>query len=271
MQRAEHLLAGTALAACAVVPLAAQAVTIAPTDFVVEGSGAYFYNASGYFATWDGQPSGGTVTAVNPDGSAKLYGTASATPDQFLAHNCEPAQGCSGYQDRGIAMVYWGTLQTPAKLGDQVSMHYDLSIEMPDVGGTWTLSAALSTQSFGTSNSVGYPLVTDNQGLEAGTHHLSGSLQTEAVQNWQLDPESPLLHWQVIVAAVADAPWSESYYSDYYGTTITPYRGLTISVPDQSIDITVVNSTAPVPEPGTMVLALAGVGALLARRRLTRL
>ncbi len=271
LQRAEGLLAGAALAALAAVPLAAQADVVSARDFVVEGAGAYFYNASGYFADWRGQPDGGPVASVNSDGSAKLYGTASADSGQFLAHNCSDAYGCSWYEDRGLTLVYWGRLRAPARAGDQIAMHYDFNVDLPDVGGNWRLSAALSSWDFGQSNTIAYGTAVEGWADAGGQYHLEGEFTSDAVQAWDIDPDQPMLYWQVALSAVANAPWDETYWSDRYGDYVTPFRGLSISVPDQSLDIALFNANdalpSPVPEPGSLALTLAALGALAARRR----
>lgn len=212
LQRAERALGGAA-AALFLLPLPVQADALTTADLIVQGSGAYFYNASGYFADWRGQPDGAAVSELNPDGSAKFYGTASASPQQFLAHNCNQEYGCSWYQDRGIALAWWGTLKTPAQAGDQLELRYDLGITMPDLGGTWSLGAYVSA--WDPYNSVPDRMI-DELRLDAGTHQLSGTVFSRPVEDWQVGPGSgPVIYWQVVLAATADAPWSERSWSDF--------------------------------------------------------
>lgn len=74
----------------------AEAVVLDTGSPTVDRNGAYFYNSSGYFADWRGTPSGAAQAAANPDGSTKLFGTATASPGQFLRRNCytDPYAGC---------------------------------------------------------------------------------------------------------------------------------------------------------------------------------
>lgn len=267
MQRADRLLAGGALAALAAVPLAAQADALPAADFVVTDSGAHFYNSSGYFAHWSGAPDGGAVAAVNPDGSAKLYGSASASPSQFLGHNCSTDWGCTWYEDRGVTLVWRGTLRTPAQVGDRVSMAYDFTIDAPDTGASWILRAQLGSWDFAQSNTLSGNGSTLDGWLDEGSHHLQGRLEGHELQDWEVSPDSPVVYWQVSLSAVAGAPWDETYWSDTYQGWVTPFRGLSITVPDQSLDIALVPFTPAVPEPASALMALLGLGTLLARRR----
>lgn len=268
MQRADRLLAGGALAALAAVPLAAQADSVTPADFVVTDSGAHFYNASGYFANWSGAPTGAAVAATNPDGSAKLYGSVAATPELFLAHNCSTDWGCSWYQDRGLTLVWRGTLAAPAQVGDRLSLAYDFTLDMPDTGGSWELRAQLGSWDFAQSNSLNGNGVSRYESVGEGWHGVQGVLEGDEVQEWEVSPDSPLVYWQVSLSAVTNAPWSETYWSDLYLGYVTPFRALSITVPDQSLDLTLVPaSLPPVPEPASALLALLGLGTLLARRR----
>lgn len=136
MSRARRALESTAAAALALAPLAmqpAQAVTLDTGDLVVDKSGAYFYNASGYFSDWNGRPDSDLAAVRNPDGSIKFYGSASATPAQFLAHNCttDPYAGCNWYQNRGIVMVWSGMLARPAAPGDRLAISVDFTVSIP--------------------------------------------------------------------------------------------------------------------------------------------
>lgn len=274
LQRADVLLAGAALATLALAPLDAAALAAAGADdLVVEGSGAYFYNASGYFADWRGRPDGGTVHEVNADGSVKLYGSASATPEQFLAHNCSPDWGCSWYSDRGLSLVFWGTLRQPAQAGERLSLSYDFHIEVPDTGVEWVLRAQIGSWDFGQSNSLnGSGASLYGSFSEAGSQHLQGSFSGEAVQDWQVGEGSePLRYWQVSLSATAHAPWHERHWSDTHGQYLTPFRGLSITVPNQSLDVALLPAEVPaVPEPASYALWLAGLGLWLATRQRAR-
>ncbi|MBP6898651.1 MAG: hypothetical protein KBC73_01115 [Burkholderiaceae bacterium] len=274
LQRAEALLAGGVLATLALAPLDAAALA-SPTadDLVVEGSGAYFYNASGYFADWRGRPDGGTVNEVNADGSVKLYGSASATPEQFLAHNCSTDWGCSWYSDRGLSLVFWGTLRQPAQAGERLSLSYDFTIDVPDTGVEWVLRAQIGSWDFGQSNSLnGSGASRYGSFSEAGSQHLQGSFSSEVVQDWQVGEGSePLRYWQVSLSATAHAPWSEGYWSDTHGQYLTPFRGLSITVPNQSLDVALLPAEVPaVLEPASYALWLAGLGLWLATRQRAR-
>lgn len=274
-QRAERLLAASAFGALAGTSLATQADALTTADFVVEGSGVYYYNTSGYFANWSGFPDGQTVNEINPDGSVKLYGNASATSQQLLDHNCvsdTSYRGCDipPVGDRGVALVWWGTLRRPAGVGDHISMNYDFNITMPDTGGGWKLGAALGISDFGQNN----VLVAETNGdsldgwLEAGNHHLQGVYETRALEFWELYVGSPVTYWQVSLSAHAAFNESELTWYDLYKQYMYPFHGLSISVPNQSLDIKLLgNATQPVPEPSNLALMLAGLGVLLARRR----
>lgn len=274
LQRAEALLAGGVLATLALAPLEADArVGLSADDLIVEGSGAYFYNASGYFADWRGRPDGGTVNEVNADGSVKLYGSASATPEQFLAHNCSTDWGCSWYSDRGLSLVFWGTLRQPAQVGERLSLSYDFVIDVPDTGVEWVLRAQIGAWDFGQSNSLnssGSPLYGSLS--EAASQHLQGSFSSEAVQDWQVyEGSEPLRYWQVSLSATAHAPWGESQWSEAYGQYLTPFRGLSITVPNQSLDVALLPAEVPaVPEPASHALWLLGLGLWLAGRQHAR-
>lgn len=267
MQRADRLLASGALAALAAVPLASQADTLPSSDLEVTDSGVYFYNSSGYFAPWSGVPDGATVDAVNPDGSTKLYGSASADPSQFLGHNCSTEWGCTWYEDRGVTLVWRGTLRAPAGVGDRLSMAYDFTIDAPDTGVSWILRAQLGSWDFAQSNSLGGNGAYLQGELAEGSHQLQGRLEGDELQSWEVSPDSPVVYWQVSLSAVAYAPWAETYWSDTYHGWVTPFRGLSITVPDQSLDVALVPFTPAVPEPASALMALLGLGTLLARRR----
>jgi hypothetical protein len=283
MARARRALESTAAVTLALAPLAmqpAQAVVLPAGDLVVQSSGVYFYNASGYFADWRGQPDGAALSTTNLDGSTKLSGTASATPAQFMAHKCHstPEPGCDSYDDRGIAMVWSGTLNRPAALGDRLAISVDFSVQLPDTGGRWLIGARLAGYDLGSSNSLptwGTSSADGSLGA-AGSYRVHGALLTDELQDWQFEPGAPV-YWQVFVAGVANAPWDEGAWSDVYGQYLTPYRGISLTVPDHSIDGTHVDasylpgplglSVSAVPEPGSWLLMALGVGMLAVRGR----
>lgn len=280
--RARRALESTAAAALALAPLAlqsAEAAVLDAGDLVIEKSGAYFYNSSGYFSDWNGRPSSDMTALENPDGSTKLYGTASATPGQFLSHNCytTPDPGCNWYSNRGIAMVWSGSLAAPAVEGDRLAIAVDFTVSIPDVGGSWTFGAQLSDSDFGNTNSLNSYGSGSASGWisDAGTYRIQGVIVTDALQQWQIQPDAPT-YWQIYVTNTGNSPWNERYWSTTYGTYVTPYRGLTLTVPDQSIDVAHVDASfdtsaagltvSAVPEPSSWLLMALGVGALGAAR-----
>jgi hypothetical protein len=286
MLRARRALESVAAASLALAPLAmqpAQAGTLGSGDLTVDQSGAYFYNSSGYFAYWNAQPVGAGQSTANADGSTKLFGTVSATPEQFLAHQCGGTYGCSGYQDRGVALVWSGTLASPAAVGDRLAITVDFNVTLPDVGGSWTFGAQLADYNVGSSNSLPYDTAGSTSGnwiSEAGTYHVQGVMLTDPLTEYQVHADQPT-YWKVFVTGTASTPYNEGAWSDAYGTYMTPYRGVTLTVPQHSIDVAHVDAnyvfsgdtgltvTAVVPEPGTWGMLALGLGvvALRARRR----
>ncbi|MDO9460611.1 MAG: hypothetical protein Q7N95_10915, partial [Alphaproteobacteria bacterium] len=166
--------------------------------------------------------------------------------------------------DRGVVLAWWGTLRAPAQEGDRLALHYDLSVQMPDVGGSWSLAAGISAWDFGQSNSIAWRPIDEEQ-LGAGTHQLSGTVYSRTVESWDIQAGSPLIYWQVAVAASAGWPWGERYWSDHYGSWVTPFRGVSLTVPNQSIDVTFL--TSPAPEPASHGVWLAGLTGLWILRR----
>ena len=283
MDRARRLLGSTATATLALAPLAmqpAQAFVLDIGDLSVNASGAYFYNASGYFSDWRGRPDGAGLSATNSDGSLKLYGDATASPGQFLGHHChtDPYPDCGYYQDRGITLVWSGQLNRPAVAGDRLAISVDFNVSIPDVGGQWVFGARLMDADPGNVSGLPtYGEASDTGWISApGTYRVQGDLLTSALEEWQIQPDQPV-YWQVFVAGVANAPWDESAYSPLYNQYITPFRTVTLSVPQHSIDLAHVDagfmptgplglSVSAVPEPGTWLLMALGLGAVALRR-----
>lgn len=285
--RARRVLESAAATSLALAPLAAQpahAVVFDTGALQVTDSGAYFYNASGYFAYWNGQPDGQARAMANADGSTKLFGTASASPQQFLDHQCGGPYGCSGYQERGVALVWSGVLTRPAAVGDRLAITVDFSVTLPDTGGNWTFGARLtdSPQDHDHDNSLSYYSTGSAAGdwtYEAGTTHVHGLVLTDPLADWQVHDGAPI-YWKVFVTGTAGAPYAEGGWSDTYGTYLTPYRAVSITVPEHSIDVAHVDanfvpggpiglSVSAVPEPATWGMLALGLGlvALRARRR----
>jgi hypothetical protein len=282
--RARRALESAAAATLALAPLALQpaaAATIDTGDLIVTNSGAYFYNSSGYFADWRGRPDASELVAANPDGSTKLYGSATASTAQFLAHNCytNPYPGCTWYEDRGIAMVWSGTLASPAAVGDRLAITVDFTVTLPDIGGSWSFGAQLADYNLGNYNSLPSYGTSSTMGWqsEGGTYRVHGLMVTDALYEGQVQPDAPI-YWRVYVSGTANAPWSETYWSDTYQSYVTPHRPVTITVPDHSIDVAHVDANyvpsgdigltvTAVPEPGTWLTMLLGVGILAARIR----
>lgn len=284
MTRARRALESVAATSLALAPLAmqpAQAMVLDASDLTVDSSGVYFYNGSGYFADWHGRPDGLAQVTTNPDGSTKLFGDASASAAQFMAHKChsDPDPACDSYDDRGVAMVWNGSFSTPPALGDRLAISVDFSVVVPDTGAGWAIGARLTSFDTGTSNSL--PSYGGSSSIsgglsEAGTYRVQGALLTDELQAWQMEPGATM-HWQVFVVGVANAPWNERAWSDTYGTYLTPYRPISISVPMHSIDVARVDasyvpgtlglSVSAVPEPGAWLLMTLGLAGLALQRR----
>ncbi len=263
LQRAQQLALGAGLGAMAITPLSADAALLTSSDLVVQGSGAYFYNASGYFATWGSSPDGGTVQELNADGSAKFYGSASADAADFQAHNCVDGS-CARVGARGVALVWWGTLKNEARAGDQLKVHYDMLVDTGLFGGNWSVNASLL--SWEPSNSVGGGQSGYANGyLEAGSEPLSvmGDFYSRALEEWDLGGNT--VYWQIVATATGNlGQWLGDTYA---------YGDVSLVVPGNSIDVSVYNALAEpggpgnaVPLPGSLALALLGLG-LLPRRR----
>jgi hypothetical protein len=277
LTRARRVLESAAAASLVLVPLALQpaaAATLDTGDLIVDQSGPYFYNSSGYFAYWNSQPDGGGQSTVNVDGSTKLFGSASASPGQFLAHNT------SSYSDRGVALVWSGTLARPAALGDRLAINVDFNITIPDTGGEWSFGAQLANYNIGDSNSLSTwgGGITSSWQSEAGTYRVHGLVLTDPLDEYQMQSDTGTFFWKVYVTGTAGTPYSEGGWSDTYERYMTPYRGISITVPEYSIDVSHVDANyvpsgnlgltvTAVPEPSEWLLMLLGIGLLGARTR----
>lgn len=264
LERAERLLAGAALGAIgvlAVAPLPAAADAVTAQDLVVQGSGAYFYNSSGFFSDWGVQPAGSAQHRANADGSTKLYGNVSASAELFQARGCNEEWRSCGGADRGLALVWWGTLARPAAAGDKLEVHFDLG-GLSQYGGGWSVEASLTP--WAPSNSVN----SDVQGYfgagEPGS--ATGDFVGDEVEEWMLEGDEPLV-WRIVATLLSEG--GDWVNSDLYGG-YSMFGAVSLTVPEHSIDIRYVplnnDPGQSVPLPASLALTLTAL-ALMPRRR----
>jgi hypothetical protein len=247
------------VAALAILPVStmAQADTVSLSDLQVNYSGAYFYNSSGYFAEYDSGPSDSQVfNETNPDGSPKLYGSLSVSAAELYAHNMHyDDEGNPAYfsRDAGAVMVWGGTVQRVPGVGDSLSIHYDFSVgfDAPATGVSYFLSAYLG--SYEPSNHVYNSLL--NNWTEINGENLLGNVTTQPLQDYEIGSEN--YYWQIVVGVYGSAyDWGQTDNGIY----TTHFPGVSLTVPNQSIDVSYV---AAVPLPGAAVLFLGGLLPLL--------
>lgn len=251
------------LAALAITPMAnvAQADPVSIADLQVNYSGAYFYNASGYFADYDTGPSISNVqNETNPDGSPKLYGSVSTTQEELYAHNMHHDDNGNPWyfsRDAGVALVWGGTVQRAPAAGDSLSIHYDFSVgfDAPADGVGYVLSAYLGN--YAPYNATG------NSQIDAWTYingdRLVGTINTDPLQEY--DISSDTYHWQIVLAAYGSGfGWGQTDNGIY----TNQFPGVSLLVPNHSIDV---SYAAAVPLPAGAVLFLSGLFPLLANSR----
>ena len=68
------------------------------------------------------------MARANADGSTKLYGNVSASAELFQARGCNEEWRSCGGADRGLALVWWGTLARPAAAGDKLEVQLETQL-----------------------------------------------------------------------------------------------------------------------------------------------
>lgn len=263
LNRARSLLKSNSplIAALAIVPVSnmAQADPVSLDDLQVNYSGSYFYNSSGYFADYDSGPGNSQVlNETNPDGSPKLYGSVSTTAAELYAHNMHYDDNGQPYyfsHDAGVAMVWGGTVQRAPGVGDSLSIHYDFSVDFdtPATGMSYVLSAYLG--SYEPYNNVNNALL-DNW-TEINGDNLIGSVTTEPLQDYEVGSDN--YYWQIVIGVYGSAyDWGRTDNGVY----TTHFPGVSLNVPNQSIDVSYVTA---VPVPGAALLFLSGLLPLLSK------
>lgn len=249
------------LAALTLAPIAnvSLADPVSIEDLQVNYSGAYFYNASGYFADYNAGPTNSNLqNEINPDGSAKLYGAVSTTQEELFAHNMHyDGNGDPWYfsRDAGVALVWGGTVQRTPAAGDTLTIHYDFSLgfNAPADGASYMLSAYLG--SYAPSNSVGNSQLNDWTYLDGDQH--VGTITTDPLQDYDLGSET--YYWQIVLAAYGSGfDWGQTDN----GINFNQFPGVSLVVPNHSIDVSYVSA---VPLPASTLFFMSGLFPLLAK------
>lgn len=277
LERARRLAGKTTLVA---LSLAAAPVVGHAASLVHDYSAVGEYSNSGFFT---GALDESAADAAVQGLGFKLTGSQTVSDSMFFAWNDYYQQTLRKYDTTGIAFVWGGALDGTLSGGETLSAPFDFSIDFSHTAPLldpysiyyahvgWTLTLGFRSDAYVPGEGLGpdmgalYGNSTYGSADVAGLHQFTGSVDV-MTDAWIA---ANATSWFAMLSVEWAEPLVGGGWEDTAGTVNGDY--LTVTIPNQSIDVALLPAASAVPVPGAFWLFGSGVLGLFSfRRRIVR-
>ncbi|MBI5462816.1 MAG: hypothetical protein HY941_11590 [Gammaproteobacteria bacterium] len=275
LDRARRLVGKTALVA---LSLAAAPVVGHGASLVHDYSAVGEYSNSGFFTgALDESAAAATVQGLG----FKLTGSQTVSDSMFWAWNDYYQMTVRKYDTTGIAFVWGGALDGALSGGETLSAPFDFNIDFshtapsnsaydyPGVG--WTLTVGFRGDAYTPGQGLGPDMYALYSNSTSGWMDAAGSYQFTGSVDAMIDEWSAAnaISWYAMLSVEWHDPLAYPGWEDTAGTMNGDY--LTVTIPNQSIDVALLPAVSAVPVPGAFWLLSSGLlGIVSFSRRVVR-